>query len=490
MSPALFAVPSIYLFYVCATAIWNIFFHPLRHIPGPKLWIAFPILRHISALRGRLDIDTRELHAKFGEAVRLSPNSVSFTTAQAWKDIYGHGHKQLPKVLSSASNRDDIISANDTDHTRFRKALSHAFSAKGLQAQEPLINGYVDRLIQRLKGFAESGLPLDMVKWYNLTTFDLIGDLAFGEPFGGLETSTYHHWVSTVFDFVKVIPFLKARDSYPIFCSMLLAFIPKSFLEARERQIEHVGTTVQKRLRNPPAHDRADFMDSMLRHRGEKDGLSKSELEANANILIIAGSETTATLLSGVTFWLLKSPDAMEKAVQEVRTTMASEADITFNNVTTRLPYMMACLSEAFRMYPPVPGDLQRMTLDPSVISGYKVPAKTKVSVHQSSAYISPTNFHAPDRFIPERWFPEVKTDPSSPFFADQRDVLQPFSVGPRNCIGKNLAYTEMRVILARVLWNFDLELQAESLHWNQQKTYTLWEKLPLMCKLIPRVME
>ncbi|KAK1147973.1 hypothetical protein N8T08_000489 [Aspergillus melleus] len=480
MSPALLSVLSLYLLYVCLTATWNIFFHPLRHIPGPKVWIAFPILRHISALRGRLDIDTRALHAKFGEAVRLGPDTVFFTTAQAWKEIYGHGHRQLPKVLNSSSNTADIISANDADHTRFRKALSHAFSAKGLQAQEPLITRYVDRLIQRLKGFADSGLPVYMVKWYNLTTFDLIGDLAFGEPFGGLETSTYHDWVSTVFESVKFIPFLKAKDSYPVLCKVLLSFLPKSLLEARKIQIEHVQITVQKRLHSPPSHDQGDFMDSMLRHRGDKDELNEFELQANANILIVAGSETTATLLSGVTFWLLKTPGALEKAVQEVRSTMHSETEINFLNVTARPPYMMACLNEAFRMYPPVPGDLQRMTLGPSVIAGYEVPAKTKVSVHQSSAYLSPSNFHNPTHFIPERWLPSVNTDPSSPFYADQRD--------PRNCIGKNLAYNEMRVILARVLWNFDLELQPESLDWKDQKSFILWEKLPLMCKLIPRV--
>ena len=56
--------------------------------------------------------------------------------------------------------------------------------------------------------------------------------------------------------------------------------------------------------------------------------------------------------------------------------------------------------------------------------------------------------------------------------------------MGPRNCLGKSLAYNEMRVILARILWNFDLELCSDSEHWDRQITYTLWEKLPLMCRL------
>ena len=65
--------------------------------------------------------------------------------------------------------------------------------------------------------------------------------------------------------------------------------------------------------------------------------------------------------------------------------------------------------------------------------------------------------------------------------------MLQPFSVGPRNCLGRNLALAEMRLILARMLWNFDIELCPKSDSWIDQKIKTLWIKLPLMCKLTVR---
>lgn len=82
-------------------------------------------------------------------------------------------------------------------------------------------------------------------------------------------------------------------------------------------------------------------MDSMLRHQGDKDGLSLEELKENANVLILAGSETTAALLSGVTYRLLRTPDALDKVAREVRAAFASEKDITFNQVTAKLPYML-----------------------------------------------------------------------------------------------------------------------------------------------------
>jgi cytochrome P450 len=112
---------------------------------------------------------------------------------------------------------------------------------------------------------------------------------------------------------------------------------------------------------------------------------------------------------------------------------------------------------------------------------------QTKVAVNQLAAYSSPINFHNVDSYVPERWLPEVTNDATSPYYNDRRDVVQPFSVGPRNCIGRNLAYNEMRLILARVLWNFDLVLGEESKYWNNQRTYILWDKPSLLCKLKDR---
>ncbi|KAK2768202.1 hypothetical protein FQN54_000054 [Arachnomyces sp. PD_36] len=482
MISTLFLPAVLFLLYTVISSIWAIYLHPLRHIPGPKLWIAFPIVRLIALSRGTLDINLRSFHAKYGDAVRFSPSSVSFITAQAWKDIYGHGHKQLPKWRGSSSNPQDIISSNDADHARYRKSLAHAFSARGLQAQEPVLIGYVDKLIAKLRGAAESQLAVDLGKWYNLTTFDVIGDLAFGESFGGLESNRYHHWVSTIFQFIRVAAMARLKDAYPLTFKALSIFMPKRLVEARKRQLEHSRVTVQKRLHSETHRGEGDFMESMLRHRGEKDGLTDDELVGNASILIIAGSETTATLLSGLTFWLLKTPEALNRVTHEVRSAMQSEDDITFTNVSANLPYMMACIKEGFRMYPPVPSGLTRVTPSiPMDISGYKIAPNTQVSVHQSAAYISPRNFHEPTRFVPERWLPEAKDDPSSPFYNDNRDVLQPFSMGPRSCIGMNLAYSEMRLILARMLWNFDLELCEESEKWNEQLSYIVWDRRPLM---------
>jgi cytochrome P450 len=106
------------------------------------------------------------------------------------------------------------------------------------------------------------------------------------------------------------------------------------------------------------------------------------------------------------------------------------------------------------------------------------VPKGTQLGVHPLSANQWAANFTDPLEFRPERWLGDPK------YQHDRREALQPFSIGPRNCLGKNLAWHEMRLMLATVLLHFDLELCDESTAWADQKVYVLCEKGPLMCRL------
>ncbi|RYP62290.1 hypothetical protein DL769_007360 [Monosporascus sp. CRB-8-3] len=480
---------AIYALSIPVQAFYNLYIHPLSKIPGPKLWIAFPILGQIARVRGVLDAYMCDLHRTYGEAVRYGPDEVSIITEQAWRDIYDHRPNQLERNILSTTRRPDIFDANEIDHDRYRKAMSHAFSPKGLQEQEPIVKGYLDMLIERLNQVAAKGEKTDMVQWFNFTLFDIIGDLAFGQSFGGLRDQVLHFTISFTFEAFKLLTYLEAGARYPLLLKLLELFTPKSIIEARDRKEEHAEATVKKRLENGSMHGRGDFMDAMLRNRGKPQGLTDRELVANASTLITAGSETTATILSGITYWLLRTPDIYEKVVKEVRSAYKSDSEILMNSTTTRLPFMIACFQEAFRLYPPVPSCLQRVTPETGItrISGYDIPPNTKVGVHALAAYTDPKNWHCPDQFLPERWLPEAKNDQSSPYYNDRRSTLQPFSVGPRSCIGRNMAEQEMRLILARLLWNFDLELCPESNNWRDQKTHYLWEKHPLMCKVKSR---
>jgi cytochrome P450 len=102
--------------------------------------------------------------------------------------------------------------------------------------------------------------------------------------------------------------------------------------------------------------------------------MAKAEITKNCELLIIAGSETTATLLSGVTYFLLKDPDAYAKVKAEVRGAFSAAEEMTLAS-TSRLAYLQACLEEALRLYPPVPISLPHRT-DPggAMIDGHFIP--------------------------------------------------------------------------------------------------------------------
>jgi cytochrome P450 len=102
--------------------------------------------------------------------------------------------------------------------------------------------------------------------------------------------------------------------------------------------------------------------------------MSTAEIEGNSSLFIVAGSETTATLLSGATYYLLKNPNVLEKLKAEVRGHFKSEEEINVVN-SGQLPYLFAVLEESLRMYPPVPTRLPRVTgPEGHTIDGHYVP--------------------------------------------------------------------------------------------------------------------
>lgn len=160
------------MLYAAVRTIYNAFFHQLSVYPGPRSWAATSWPFHLSNIKGRLSHDLSILHNCYGPVVRIAPNELSYTTGQAWKDIYGHrqGKEEMPKIrLPPPDGGHSIVTANREDHSRHRRLLAHAFSEKALREQEPFFQEYVDLLMRRLRQHAASG-PIDIVQWWNFTT--------------------------------------------------------------------------------------------------------------------------------------------------------------------------------------------------------------------------------------------------------------------------------------------------------------------------------
>jgi cytochrome P450 len=318
----------------------------------------------------------KELHDQYGPVVRIAPDELAYTTASAWKDIYGfrQGHAQLPKDLRVFVPRHEgeppnIINGDDVVHTRYRRLLSHAFSVKALEEQQSVIMSYVNLLTQRLHENASK--PQDLVAWYTWTTFDLIGDLSFGEPFGCLLDQRYHPWVKTIMEGTLGGITMSARGRYGL--SDLLTFmIPKSLKKNFELMYDYTKEKVACRLER--GTERPDFMSHIMRNDKNRIEMTQPEIESNALVLVVAGSETTASLLSGATYYLLMNPRVLARVTKEVRDNFQSDQELDCNGANN-LEYLSAVLKEALRMYPPTPFSIPRRILGEGVlIDGRWVP--------------------------------------------------------------------------------------------------------------------
>ena len=324
-----------------------------------------------------------------------------------------------------------IIVANDEDHSRFRRTLSHAFSEKALAQQEGLLQGYVDMLVGGIKEVvSKEKKPQDMTKWYNWTTFDIIADLTFGEPFGCLQDFSTHKYITLLFSSLKAFRISYIFYYWPAARRLKNLLFDASSIQGRVDFYKWVASQTGKRIDRET--QRPDFMSEILKHNGEKGKeLSRKELSNNASVFIIAGSETTATVLSGVTYCLLTNPDKMQKLKDEIRSKFKEYNDITLDEVN-KTPYLLAVLQEALRYFPPVPtGFERRVGKGGEVVSGYFIPEDTAVSVSSWPLAHSERNFKDADAFVPERWLEDPR------YTDDKRTAMQPFSFGPRVCLGK-----------------------------------------------------
>ncbi|KAK5108380.1 hypothetical protein LTR62_008336 [Meristemomyces frigidus] len=416
---------------------------PLSKFPGPPLR-AYTTIPLIHTLFTGLDPQVYPaLHRKYGPIVRIAPNQLSFNGgAQPWNEIYGFRKPgsgkpfKDPSFYGKAFNGvDGPITANDENHSRQRKILSHAFSDKALKEQEPLLKRWAEKMRDRMSQQADAGQKVDVLKMLNCTTFDIMGDLSFAEGLNMLDEGEYSPWVKTIFGSIKQATFVRGIKIYNAFTEYMVSeFLGKSKY-ARDKGAAHFGYCIERvnrRLEREP--DRPDLWSRILEKSplGSEGGLSLDEHHSIASLFMVAGTETTATALSGTTFHLLKNPDILANLTAEIRTAFGSLQDMHLENLAKQ-KYLMAVLQEGLRMYPPVPIALPRRSpAGGMMVEGEFIPAGTSIAVHQYSTYNDESHFKHAGEFHPERWLgdPEFKDD--------HLNALEAFSVGPRNCLGKS----------------------------------------------------
>ncbi len=204
------------------------------------------------------------------------------------------------------------------------------------------------------------GALVNMTDWLNFFTMDVIGDLAFGESFGCLKSGEYHSWVRTLFSYLKAMSLAAAPRYYPTTEFLFEKLIPKSVLDGQRRHTEYAHEKINRRL--DMKTDRPDFVTPFMKNNANYEVMSRDEILATFNFIIVGGSETTATALTGVFNHLTKKENQriMARLCDEIRTRFANEDDITID-ATKDLPYLEAVINEGLRICNPIPGGLPRV---------------------------------------------------------------------------------------------------------------------------------
>ncbi|PHH91960.1 hypothetical protein CDD83_9599 [Cordyceps sp. RAO-2017] len=215
------------------------------------------------------------------------------------------------------------------------------------------------------------------------------------------------------------------------------------------------------------------------------------EVVGTSVTLGFAGTETMTTTLTGLVFNLSQNASAYETLLGEVRSAFDSEDEISLHS-TARLEYLDACIKESMRVYPPAP-QMPPRVCPGEFISGRYVPPKTLLSVFPWATFRNPSHFVDAESFIPERWLSRHHPLFDPRFEQDNQSVFQPFSYGSRDCLGKNLAYAVMRLVLTRFLFRFDYKADPGHMQdgWQrQQRAHLVWATKPLFIRLEERKMD
>jgi cytochrome P450 len=152
-----------------------------------------------------------------------------------------------------------------------------------------------------------------------------MADLTFRESMNLLETQEHNPWLQGTFDQLFYASLSRVFQHFSPVWAVVQRLIPKSVHDIAEASVKHSADRVDKRLAMET--ERPDIFGLVIKHAAESD-MSRQEMHANADLLMMAGTETTASMLSGLTYHLLISPDSMGRLTREIRESFATAEDI------------------------------------------------------------------------------------------------------------------------------------------------------------------
>lgn len=468
----------------------------LGKFPGPLPAAWTNVFRLFDALFGMHRVPSLiGLHEKYGDVIRLGPRVLSFAQPQAVKDIYGTD-KSYPKsafywtaaaVAKGRPNPSLFSSLDETWHDRLRRSVQPAFNLSALVQYEPFVDSTIGLFLREmdLRSFdttSEKGSVEDLSRWMHYFAFDVVGELTYGKPFGFLATGSdidgiirHAHFYLVYNMVIGQMPWL---DNLLLKNPVLLWLNRKGYFIAKPNPVVKFALerqTGRTEGRHQAVSDgRVDLLEKFLQAKEKHpDTVADKEVLGMGISMVLAGSETTAITLSAIFYFLLKTPEAYRRLrteLTEAFPSMDSATEVrTPFSAAQKLPYLDACIKEAFRLHPAARFSLERvLPAHGATIAGEHIPGGTIVGcnawvIHRNASIFGPDV----DEYRPERWLASGEDAKSEGKVAEMNRTLFHFGAGKFGCIGKNISLLEIYKTVPTLLRAFEFELKDPAADWQ-----------------------
>lgn len=257
------------------------------------------------------------------------------------------------------------------------------------------MQAHIGRLMAQLATYSIEGRPVDLRQWFTFSMFDINSDFGFGEDMGCVKSGVFHEWVQFVVDYFYAATLLHQCHKFWPLNRLLAMCIPRSVRQMQKSHNEASLRRVRKRIALQT--DRHDFMFYFMR-QAEKERLSAATVEAQATVVILAGSETSSVAETAAVYHILTHSLVYERLKDEIRRTFATVEEINLQDVLYKLPYLDAVVQETLRVHAPLANGFTRWIpeRDGAVICDRRIPQG--VSISSNFTMVAYTN----RRFVPD----------------------------------------------------------------------------------------
>ncbi|GAV87883.1 LOW QUALITY PROTEIN: p450 domain-containing protein, partial [Cephalotus follicularis] len=323
---------------------------------------------------------------------------------------------------------------------------------------------------------------VEMKRWFKTLAMNVILTLLVGKVSGGL--------IETEAKFLKLTGMFVVADALPILRRIDIGGHEREMVQTA-KELDHVAQVwleKHKQRRVSGAVREEDFMDIMLSILDEADEFPNHDADtiniSTGLTLMLGASDTTSAILTWGLSLLLNNRHALKKVQEEIDTHIGKERQVKESDIKN-LIYLQAIIKETIRLYPGAPLSLPHESMEDCTVSGYHVPAGTRLLVNLWKIQRDPRVWTDPCEFQPERFLTTYKNID----VRGQNFELIPFGAGRRMCPGISFALQVLQLTLASLLHGFEITtLSDEPVDMAERVGLTSLKATPLKVLLTPRL--